>query len=649
MAMIKRLLLMLKSQIIPLELLPDLISHLKIFVKAGWSTETIKSVCTYLMYTLPKEEDFSEVRDLASKLKPTATQKSLEDAPVLVVSAKSLQHQSYHVQVRNSILEMLLDVLCEKSENSNYASDFVRAISSRWVVLFCGPRLDSYTVSLACRIFAKLWVSHDQNSSSKFKESFLVISRLLQPYSNVLELYPSLLSVLCGIDVSGVPIDVQYEVSTLMAVMKPLGTKARRNISPDVMRVITSLMSQTVRLVNKWSVVIDSLDHSPEPAALQSRTLSRKLFDGSTDSIHNMEAVHLNDPDCVKARTKLESLSEIVQTTTQFIGTMYRHLEDMKDSVCRQDTVDEIVSLLFQLISTGSPLSLAQELAAKGEAPEADEINFETIFKSMDQGDSAEQALKLRLRFMEIEAPDTGVPRVVICVLENLHIGHVSCAAFLNQSLLVTGGSDMCVCIWELTTTKRPDLSLVACMRGHRKKVLCLAVSRSYSIIVSGGEDGIGIIWDINRQQYVRSLTGNEGPVTSVAVHEGTGDIMTCCGTLLRLWNVNGELQISKVVATSISDLTMCCAFYEPKSCEVFDSNVIFTGYKKGYVKIWNRVFVEAFGQDNEQSKASKWDLKCVKTLEPHTNPSAITLISASSSGRFLLTGDVSGRVTSWM
>ncbi|KAI8930272.1 hypothetical protein BC831DRAFT_502404 [Entophlyctis helioformis] len=403
-AMIKRILLMLKLQIIPIDLVPDLVTHLKIFVRAGWSSDTVKSICTYLMYTLPKEDDFSEVRDMTAKLKPSTTKKPLEDAPLLITSAKQIENKSYSVRVRNIVLEMLFEILGDKHDGINYATEFVRIISSRWIVLFSGPRLDCLTVTTSLRIFARLWMAHDLSRPSKFKEGFLVLSRLLQPYSSVLQLYNPLLAILCGIDIETVPEDVEFEVSKLMAVMKPQGTKSRRNLSPDVMRVLMSLVTQSVRLLTKWSDIVDSLEKTIK-AEPKIQALSRKLFDGSTDSLQETAMVRQSENETETARTNLEALANVVQVNVQFVGSMYRHFDDIKDCVCRQESLDDIVGLLFQLTSTGNPVSIEKELAAKGEYPDVDAFSQETMFLPGDAADKNEEALKLKLKYVEIEAP----------------------------------------------------------------------------------------------------------------------------------------------------------------------------------------------------------------------------------------------------
>jgi hypothetical protein len=74
-----------------------------------------------------------------------------------------------------------------------------------------------------------------------------------------------------------------------------------------------------------------------------------------------------------------------------------------------------------------------------------------------------------------------------LSVFENLHIGRISVAIFVGSEILVTGGEDTTVCVWSFINGKRPHVDLESCLRGHRKKVTCLAASKSFSVVVSGG------------------------------------------------------------------------------------------------------------------------------------------------------------------
>lgn len=75
--------------------------------------------------------------------------------------------------------------------------------------------------------------------------------------------------------------------------------------------------------------------------------------------------------------------------------------------------------------------------------------------------------------------------------------------------------------------TKGSALALAHELHGHTRGVTCLAVSRSWHIIVSGSADGSCIVWDINTGAYVHQLAGDPSvAVTAVCVN----DISVCSG-----------------------------------------------------------------------------------------------------------------------
>lgn len=108
----------------------------------------------------------------------------------------------------------------------------------------------------------------------------------------------------------------------------------------------------------------------------------------------------------------------------------------------------------------------------------------------------------------------------------------VSCGAFCDGDLLVTGSSDNLVCLWRLQRGSNPPpaggtrLKLAHVMRGHEKPVMSIAVSRPWSLVVSGSEDGSAIAWDLNRAQYVRSIY-HKRPVSTCAIHQYTVSVTT--------------------------------------------------------------------------------------------------------------------------
>ena len=98
-------------------------------------------------------------------------------------------------------------------------------------------------------------------------------------------------------------------------------------------------------------------------------------------------------------------------------------------------------------------------------------------------------------------------------VAENLHPSPISCAVLADENILLTGSEDTTVCVWQVRFGKTFEIQLKECLRGHSEKITTLAFSKSFSIVVSGSEDGTAIVWDLNRLKYVRQLTGHVGPV----------------------------------------------------------------------------------------------------------------------------------------
>ena len=94
-----------------------------------------------------------------------------------------------------------------------------------------------------------------------------------------------------------------------------------------------------------------------------------------------------------------------------------------------------------------------------------------------------------------------------------------SCLAFVDSDNFVTGSNDNMLRQWVIirkdATTK---ISQTHLLRAHSGRVLCVAVCRSWSLIVSGSEDGTVSLWDLNRSIYVRSINHN-----SVSAKRGKG------------------------------------------------------------------------------------------------------------------------------
>jgi beige protein homolog 1 len=174
----------------------------------------------------------------------------------------------------------------------------------------------------------------------------------------------------------------------------------------------------------------------------------------------------------------------------------------------------------------------------------------------------------------------------LIGLAENLHSSPITCAVFADENTLITGSEDTTVCVWQVRIAKTFEIQLKECLRGHSEQVSCIAFSKSFSVIVSGSDDGTAIVWDLNRLKYVRQLTGHVGPVEAVAVNDATGDIATCSGPNLHWWTVNGDLFADQMICADSRKGILACVFYEGVGQEWIARDLLFTAHKDGVVRV---------------------------------------------------------------
>lgn len=109
----------------------------------------------------------------------------------------------------------------------------------------------------------------------------------------------------------------------------------------------------------------------------------------------------------------------------------------------------------------------------------------------------------------------------------------------------------------------------------------------------------------------------HSAPIAAIAINDLTGDIATCCGTMLYLWTINGELVTSiDTSSASTSSLSsnvsllqgaqspgqlLCLAF---STCNEWDlDNVILSGSSDGIVKMWSVRYVQQPVQEAQGEK----------------------------------------------
>ena len=232
-------------------------------------------------------------------------------------------------------------------------------------------------------------------------------------------------------------------------------------------------------------------------------------------------------------------------------------------------------------------------------------------------------------------------------LFENLHHGQLSCAIFASSQTLITGGEDCVLSAHQVVTSPSKPVSLqpLSSLFGHKTPVTTVAVSKSFSTLLSASSDGTVILWDVNRLEFVRKLASGR-PVESARINDVTGTIMLCRGQKVALYTLNGELILEQSVCSDHEDWILSCAFYEGTGNEWLENELVFTGQRRGVANCWRKVV----GRDG------KWMLQLVKRLD-HVDhkrkaeegagnyEAGISCISPGA--QVVYTGDEDGRVVS--
>ncbi|KAM7016761.1 WD repeat- and FYVE domain-containing protein 4 [Passerculus sandwichensis] len=248
--------------------------------------------------------------------------------------------------------------------------------------------------------------------------------------------------------------------------------------------------------------------------------------------------------------------------------------------------------------------------------------------------------------------------------------GKCLCAVCPSATTIITSGTSSVVCVWEfsLVKDKVKCLNLRQALYGHTQAVTCLAASVAYSIFVSGSDDRTCIIWDLNQLTFINQLPAHEESLRSVAINNSTGDIVSCAGSQLYLWTVNGQPLASTSTACSPScHLLTCCCFAEVMDWDT--RSIIITGSTDGVVRLWKMKYSNTPEQgaglraqsgvmeelDSTGNRCGKHLVLC-RELNPSAalagrasrTSTAVTALAVSRNSSKILVGDDWGRLYCW-
>lgn len=128
------------------------------------------------------------------------------------------------------------------------------------------------------------------------------------------------------------------------------------------------------------------------------------------------------------------------------------------------------------------------------------------------------------------------------------------------------------------------------------------------SVLVSGGADGQVVIWDLNRLDLIRRLPTHPGPVAGIGIHPSSGLIVTCADANIYVWSMNGELVAEETISESSNDFIHSVAL--SMTPEWIDETMIITGHRDGCLRFFRLVLLT-------DSQSSRQPLKRPSILEP--------------------------------
>jgi len=145
-----------------------------------------------------------------------------------------------------------------------------------------------------------------------------------------------------------------------------------------------------------------------------------------------------------------------------------------------------------------------------------------------------------------------------------------------DGKVLAGGGWDGAVRMWGLLTGEE-----TACLRGQKAPVQCLAFFPKSPLLAVGGERMVRI-WDLEREQEILSLPGQQSEVTQLAISlDGkrllTANLERSDGSVIKVWEwpLGGDVQVVREPAAIVRSVA-----FPP------DSQHLATGFQDGRVKL---------------------------------------------------------------
>lgn len=181
--------------------------------------------------------------------------------------------------------------------------------------------------------------------------------------------------------------------------------------------------------------------------------------------------------------------------------------------------------------------------------------------------------------------------------------------------LFLVGGEDGVVSVWRFVApmSNNSPLQLQRALCAHTQAVTCVAVSQSYSLVVTASKDRTIIFWDLTNLEYVRQLPELPASATAVHVNDMSGEVVTAVGPILTVWSINGDCLAAVNTSQAGSDTIL--SITSPLVSDWTEAGWYITGHQSGEIQLWRMLF------DSHSSTNRMSLLRTKSGSDPFTTP----------------------------
>ncbi|KAL9550165.1 hypothetical protein PS6_005689 [Mucor atramentarius] len=358
--LVKKILLAFRMNIYAKELVPHLIDALKAIMLSNWTTESIRAVATFLASTVSKVPSSLKAPRRLGRSDSTHSTSSVSsidsEAPSSATTDIITDSKNHHsnttksVQMRNIVLEMLHDILCDKSNGPDYIGKFATTITNKWPLLFFAPNLNPFTVVLTARILARICITQGPAYVQKFRstsEGFLVLRHLLPAYWNLTQLHETLMLMMIGIDVAEYPIYSTFDINHLRTCLHD-SKEGNKMAVPDILPIIIAMWDEARKTIEVPATRLTST-----PTLMRPRTRSNSV------NVRPMTEKQTISP------ASRAQVSKTIDDFIQLFDELYDSRPVFKEACNKQDVVDCIVQVLFPSVCPTHQMTAEDELVSK--------------------------------------------------------------------------------------------------------------------------------------------------------------------------------------------------------------------------------------------------------------------------------------------